>query len=176
MNITYDPTAKAEALSRLVGALRKEVETLTPYAQASTIIGARWETALAEIAILEEVTEIWLKLKANVDYGPCTPWQITLPCGTKVGAKDVWKQVPKPTLREKEEFAGELALVEKITSNEKAAGGRQGDGGTQAGVPQPFLTPDRRAAVERLVAGKIDHVDKKSVCGIEGTDSGGMDE
>src|ERR1700691_1249498 len=61
MKITYDPQAKAEALSRLAGALREEAalyETACPVALAKND-RIRLNTINAQIALRQEVEDCW---------------------------------------------------------------------------------------------------------------------
>ncbi len=121
--MTYDPTAKAEALSRLLGALRQEAEVLAVYQKNCQTIRLRWKCVLTEIAYLEIVLGEWQKKDAQVfaeglAYHPPQALEEIPPNEeTKIERPEegpAGKETPQPFLTpERSQFVKELVKKER---------------------------------------------------------------
>jgi hypothetical protein len=167
MKSTYEPTAKAEALSRLLGALREQARTqLREQARIQEVLGwtatpgvlhAQYTTIQAEIAFLESIQAAWqtsakefaVWQKAQEipeDQGwhglpPKTTWE---DIGARAGSNDarVFPKLPKATKTAREDTIEEIdAARHAIEDVQKIAPEQSptegGDGTSRAGGGAP---------------------------------------
>lgn len=116
--MTYDPTAKAEALSRLLRTLRQEADP---------------------VEYLENVLVEWReKALGYVETNDPEAWPYPI-------IPNTFAETLGAVLQGREE------PLEKIAPDESATESGQRPRGAGETAPAPFLTPERRAAVEALI-------------------------